>query len=141
MLELEEHQGSLAPKVVFRLPAQVFGADQQTPIFYNGALYGIRPGGELACLDPQGKVLWTSGPGRRFGLGPLVIADGKLYAMNDSGLLTMARATPESFQALGQARILEGQDAWGPLAIAGDRLIARDLTRLVCVDIGKKAEE
>jgi outer membrane protein assembly factor BamB len=107
-------------------------------VLYQDHLYGIRPSGELVCLDLTGKVLWSSGMNHRFGLGPLMIADGKILALDDDGHLTMARATPARFEPLAQARVLQGHEAWGPMALAGCRLLVRDLTRLVCLDLGKK---
>jgi outer membrane protein assembly factor BamB len=58
--------------------------------------------------------------------------------MDDDGKLTMARATPEKFDLLAEAQALTGHDAWGPLTLAGSRMIVRDLTRMVCLDVGKK---
>lgn len=138
MLEISEQAGKWQAKPVFRLDADTFGATQQTPVLFQDHLYGIRPNGELVCLDLSGKVCWTSGMQHRFGLGPLMIADGKIFAMNDDGELTMAQATPGKFTLLGQARVLTGHDAWGPLTLAGNRMIVRDLTRMVCLDLGKK---
>ncbi len=122
----------------FRLEPERFGATQQTPVLHEGHIYGIRPSGELVCLDPTGAELWTSGMGLRFGLGPLMIADGKILALDDDGTLTMARATSDRFEQLGQARVLQGHEAWGPMALAGSRLIVRDFTRMVCLELGKK---
>jgi hypothetical protein len=36
---------------------------------------------------------------------------------------------------LGQAQILKGHESWAPMALVGDRLLARDLTRLVCLSV------
>ena len=139
MLQLVGAGGGLQPKALFRLPKEVFGADQQTPIFYQGHLYGVRakPDDELVCLDLAGKVLWTSAP-KRFGLGPLVIAGGMIYVMDDHGVLSLVRATPERFELLAEAKVLEGPDSWGPLVPVAGRLIARDFGRMVCLDVGKK---
>jgi outer membrane protein assembly factor BamB len=138
MLALSQAGGKWQAKPAFRLDPDVFGATQQTPVLYQDHLYGIRPSGELVCLDLAGKVLWTSGMSHRFGLGPLMIADGKILALDDDGKLTLARAKPDGFEPLAQASVLQGHDAWGPLALAGSRLILRDLTRMVCLDLGKK---
>ncbi|MCX6874782.1 MAG: PQQ-like beta-propeller repeat protein [Verrucomicrobia bacterium] len=138
MLEIGEAAGKWTAKPVFRLDADTFGATQQTPVLYADHLYGVRPNGELVCLDLQGKVRWTSGMSHRFGLGPFMVANGKLFVMNDDGELTMAPATPDGFKPLAQAKVLDGHDAWGPLALAGGRLIVRDLTRMVCLDLRKK---
>lgn len=137
MLKLKESAGKWQAVTEFRLPPDVFGATQQTPIFYQGHLYGVRPSGELVCLDLQGKVLWSSGMSHRFGLGPYLIADGKIFVMDDHGELTMAKASAGGFAPLAKAQVLDGHDSWGPLALAGGRLFARDLTRMVCLDLRK----
>jgi hypothetical protein len=36
---------------------------------------------------------------------------------------------------LAKAKVLDGIESWGPMAIASGRLIARDLTRMVCLDV------
>ncbi len=135
MLRVREEAGVWASEEMFRLKPEVFGATQQTPIFYKGHIYGVRPNGELACLSPEGRVLWTSGTARKFGLGPFLIADGLILAMDDSGLLRVAEATSDHYNQLTEVQVLEGHDSWGPMALAGGRLIARDLTRMVCLDI------
>ena len=53
-------------------------------------------------------------------------------------LLTLAEATPAGFALLAQADVLEGIDSWGPMAVAGNRLLLRDLTKMVCLDIAAR---
>jgi len=135
MLELTPTGNGFMPKVLYRLKPSIFGAAQQTPIFYANHLFGVRPNGELVCLTLDGKVKWASGAKYKFGLGPFMIADGLLLALNDDGLLTMAEASPEAFKPLAQAKVLTGHEAWAPMALAGGRLLVRDLTRMVCIDL------
>jgi outer membrane protein assembly factor BamB len=135
MLELKEASGKMHAEALFRLEPEVFGADQQTPIFYEGFIYGVRPGGQLVCLDKGGRIVWTSGSGNRFGLGPYMVADGLLFVMNDSGLLTVAEAVPSRYIELAESQVLEGPESWGPMAIASGRLIIRDMNRMVCLDV------
>ena len=138
MLEITGAAAKWQAKPAFRLDADTFGATQQTPILFENHLYGVRPNGELVCLDLQGKLIWASGMSHRFGLGPFLIAQGRIFVMDDNGELTMAQASPDGFHPLAHAKVLDGHDAWGPMALAGGRLIARDLTRLVCLDLRKK---
>ncbi len=135
MLQLTQENGTISAQPVFRLEPEVFGSEQHTPIFYNGYIYGVRPDKQLTCLDLNGQVVWTSTSVHRFGLGPYTIANGLIYVMNDSGLLTLAEATPSGYVQLTQARVLEGPDAWGAMAIASGRLILRDLNRMICIDV------
>ena len=115
----------------------MFGSPQQTPIFYNDYIYGVRPDGQLICLDLTGRVIWTSTSAEKFGLGPYIIINDLIYVMNDSGTLTLAKAEFGGFMRLAQAKVLEGPDSWGPMAVAGSRLIVRDMNRMICLDIGK----
>lgn len=129
--------GQFTAETLFKLPASTFGSDQQTPIFYQGYIYGVRPGGELVCMDTNGKQKWTSGSAQRFGLGPYTIADGKIYVIDDNGTLSIVDAKPDKYNLLSQAKILAGPECWGTIAIAGGKLIARDLTHIACFDIAK----
>ena len=134
-LKLEQDGGRFSPRMEQRLAPEAFGSPQQTPVFFEGHLYGVRPDEQLACMDPQGKILWTSGPTNTFGYGPYFIAGGLIFAMNDEGRLTLAKATPERYEELSEAKVLSGHESWGPMAIAGGRLLARDFTRMVCLDV------
>lgn len=138
MLQLKMAGEQIVAEPEFRLPPEIFGATQHTPILHNGYFYGVRPDGRFVCLTTQGKPVWTSGSGQQFGLGPFLMADGVIFAVNDTGLLRMIDATPSGYQLLAETQVLKGREAWGPMALAGGRLLARDLTRLVCLDVGRK---
>jgi len=135
MLQLHLENEQIVAKPLFELPPELFGSTQQTPIFHNGYIYGVRPDGQLICLDLTGKVIWTSTSAEKFGIGPYIIINDLIYVMNDSGLLTLAKAAAGGFIKLAQAKVLEGPDSWGPMAVAGGRLVLRDLNRMICLDI------
>jgi outer membrane protein assembly factor BamB len=136
MLQLKAEDGRVQAKTEFKLDPEMFGATQQTPIYYKQHIYGIRPDGQFVCLGADGKVVWSSGPGRVFGLGSFMIADGLIYVLNDSGTLTILEASPDKCSVLAEAQVLKGRESWAPMALAGSRLIARDLTRMVCLEMG-----
>ncbi len=134
MLRLKSASGKITPSIQYRLKPQIFGSHQQTPILYNNHIYGVIPSKELACIDLNGKTVWTSGTSR-FGINPYVIADGKIYVITDAGELVMAEASPDGYKELGRAKVLNGPEPWGPPAIAGGRLLVRDMTSMVCLDL------
>ena len=138
MLQLEQQGGNIIPKVLFSLEPEVFGADQQTPVCYQGYIYGVRPDKQLVCLDMTGAIRWTSGSQNTYGLGPYMIADGMIYILSDDGVLSLVEAVPDAFRLIDQAKVLDGHEAWGPPALVAGRLLVRDLTTLVCLDVAGK---
>ncbi len=125
-------------------PEEGLASEQQTPVFYKGYLFAVLPKdagplrNQLVCCHPDdiSRIVWSSGKTNRFGLGPYLVADGKFFILSDDGVLTMIEASTEGFVPLAQSHILDGVDAWGPMALVDGRLLARDSRRLVCVDLG-----
>jgi len=138
MLQLKQAGGEIVPQVLFTLKANVFGADQQTPVFYQGYIYGVRPDKRLVCMDTNGKILWNSGEANTYGLGPYMVADGKIIVLNDEGVLSFIQAKSDAFDLITQTKVLEGHESWGPMALVSGRLIVRDLTNMVCVDVAQR---
>jgi len=64
-----------------------------------------------------------------------MIADGHLIVLSDEGELVIAEATPEAFEPLAKAKILDGT-CWTVPALAGGLLYARNSRgTLVCIDL------
>jgi outer membrane protein assembly factor BamB len=138
MLQVKQADGKFAVESAFEMKRKEFNAEQQTPIYYHGHLYGVRKlRGQMICMDLNGNELWNSGE-LKFGHGPFLIADGLLFALAEDGLLATMEATHEGYRPLAQFQVLEdGHEAWGPMAIAAGYLIVRDLTRMACFDVRK----
>jgi outer membrane protein assembly factor BamB len=126
-------------------PKEGVASEQQTAIYWKKHMFIILPKdagmnrNQLACCWPDDvqNILWTSGKKEHFGLGPYILADGKFFIVSDDGTLTIARASVSGFEVLDKKRIIEGQDAWGPIAIADGSLLMRDSKQMVCLDIHK----
>ncbi len=126
-------------------PKKGIASEQQTPILFNGHIFTILPKdagsnrNQFVCcnVDNCEEILWTSGKTNRYGLGPYMIADNKFYILKDDGNLSIAEASTDGFKLLSKTKILNGHDAWGPLAIADGKLLMRDSKQMVCVDIRK----
>jgi outer membrane protein assembly factor BamB len=127
-------------------PKDGMASEQQTPILYKNKLFSVLPKdagsmrNQFVCCNPDDcqTILWTSGKDERFGLGPYIVADDKFFILDDDGTITIAKADVSKFSYLDKAQIIEGQDAWGPLAIADGRLIMRDSKKMVCINIAAK---
>jgi len=138
MLEVRKDGQRFVPKTLFRLKPGQFSSEQQTPVLYQGHLYGVRQKDkQLVCLDLEGRQRWSSGRDK-FGAGPYMIAGGRILVMNDEGVLTMAEATPDAYRRLARAQVIDNaEDSWGPMALVAGRLIVRDMGTMVCLQIGE----
>jgi outer membrane protein assembly factor BamB len=147
LIQINENGGQFKAMMLQKYkPLEGLASEQQTPVFHDGYIYGILPkdaGGErnqFVCCESGDvmKYIMKSGKTERFGLGPYILADGKFFILNDDGEMTIATASPSQFKVLDRKRIIDGQDSWGPLAIAGGYLLMRDSKQMVCIDIKAK---
>ena len=146
MLKLHEEADSLRTEVLYSLDAKIFGAEQHTPILYDGFLYGVRQeDAQLVCMDLEGNVLWTGGSEYKIGAGPgsgpYMIGNGLIYALSNEGILYLVEATSAGFRLLDKAHVIEGHEPWGPMAMAGGRLILRNLDHMICIDVSSGTEQ
>jgi outer membrane protein assembly factor BamB len=124
-------------------PKDGLSCEMQTPIYYKDHLFGILTKdaatmrNQLVCANPADTrtYVWTSGPEHRYGLGPYIIADNKLFLLTDDGTLTIIKPDITRYIQLDQVKVFEGQDAWGPFAIANGYLLMRDSKKMLCLDM------
>jgi len=126
-------------------PREGLASEQQTPVVFGNHVIGVQPkdaGGlrnQMICVHPSNfrEVVWSSGGDVRFGLGPYIIADGKMYLVDDDGTLVIIRPSTSGYEELDRFQVLEGHDAWGPIAIAEGYLIMRDSRNMLCLDMAR----
>ncbi len=144
MLKLNFEDGSFSAESLQELkPGEGIASEQQTPVFYKGHLFSLLPKdagplrNQFVCYHPDdcSQILWSSGKTNRFGLGPYIVADDKFFILSDDGILTILKVSTREYVQLARAKVLDGVDAWGPLALVSGRLLARDSRRLVCIDL------
>jgi outer membrane protein assembly factor BamB len=147
LIQVKENGGKYSAEVTAKYkPLEGLASEQQTPIFHDGYLFGILPkdaGGlreQFACFKASDtrKPVMSSGKTERYGLGPYILADNKFFILSDEGELTIAKYSTSAFKVLDKAKIIDGQDSWGPIAITRGYLLMRDSKTLVCLDIRAK---
>ena len=124
-------------------PKDGIASEQQTPITFDGHIFTILPKdagsnrNQFVCCSTDNceNILWTSGTSERFGLGPYVVADNKFFILKDDGTLSIAKASTKGFTLLDKKKIMDGHDAWGPIAIVDGKLLMRDSKKMLCLDI------
>jgi outer membrane protein assembly factor BamB len=96
---------------------------------------GAASRGSFRCMDfKTGAVRWSSD---RPGQASIVVADGKLLMLNDSGQVLLVRANPKQYEELGRADVFPGETCWTAPALHRGRLYLRSPTRAACLFVGK----
>ncbi len=122
-------------------------SDQQTPIIIGEYVWSVMPENagplkkQLVCYHKSDlrTPVWSSGKDSRFGrgLGPYIVSGNKMYLLDDDCILYLFAIEKTSVKLLASHKIIDGIEAWGPMAIAGKYLIMRDARNLLCLNIGK----
>jgi outer membrane protein assembly factor BamB len=126
---------------VFRLSTTEWNSEVQTPILHDGHMFAVgkRRRGLFTCLDLDGNAVWTSDAA--FELGGFVYADGVFLVLEGTtGVLRMIEATTAGYHELASAEVLRGPDVWGPPALSDGKLVVRDMTHMVCLQLGAGEE-
>lgn len=112
-------------------------------------MYGVDREGELTAFELRtGRRLWqtyaaTTGDRRANSASAFIVQNGDhFYVMNDQGELIVARLSPEKYEELSRAKILEPTNeafgrrvVWSHPAFSGRRMFARNDKELVCVSL------
>jgi hypothetical protein len=119
-----------------------------TPVFENGYIYGVDSYGELRCLDARdGSRLWedkTATPPARWSTIHFVKNGDRYFLFNERGELIIARLTPQRYEEISRAKLLEpttdqlpqrGGVCWSHPAFANKHIFARNDKELVCANL------
>jgi outer membrane protein assembly factor BamB len=123
-----------------------------TPSLVDGYLYAFsgrdEPDALFRCVEYKtGKVMWERnerGPKhapewKTFGRASTILADGKLYALGEWGLLGIFKPNPAECQELGRWQIPGLRyPCWGAPVLSEKKLYLRSEDRLLCIDLAKK---
>jgi outer membrane protein assembly factor BamB len=122
-------------------------SDQQTPVIIGDYVWSVMPENagplkkQLVCFNKSDlrTPVWSSGKDARFGrgLGPYIVSGNKMYLLDDDCNLYLFGIDKSSVKLLASHKVIDGIEAWGPMAIAGKYLIMRDARNLLCLNIAK----
>ena len=111
-------------------------------ILLDGWLYGFDGDSHLGRLVTLNCINFTTGElawkQRGLGCGSLLITDGKLLVLTESGDLVLAKASSESYTETARSEFLEGR-CWTVPVLANGRVYGRNADgKLACVSLPKK---
>jgi outer membrane protein assembly factor BamB len=119
-----------------------------TPVFSGDHIYGVDSYGELRCLKADnGDRVWedlSATPKARWSTIHFVQQGDRTWMFNERGELIIGRLTPQGFQEISRAKLLEptleqlnsrGGVCWSHPAFAGGHIFARNDQELVCASL------
>lgn len=124
-----------------------------TPMIDGAYIYGADSRGVLRCLDlATGEQIWqdeTATPPTRFGTVHLVQQGDRTWLFNERGELVIGRLTPEGFEELSRAKLIETTTeqyrvrdgvTWSHPAFAYQHVFARNDRELLSADLSAASE-
>ncbi len=139
MFRIERDGDGFKAEKLFEKTSSEWNSEVHTPIVHEDHLFAVgrMRRGLFTCLDKSGKEVWTSNGRASFELGSFLLADGMFFILEGkTGMLRLIEASTSGYQELATAQILSGHDVWGPMALSKGKLVLRDLTKMVCIDVG-----
>ena len=102
-------------------------------VYYKDHIYGFSSS-TLKCLEAEtAQRKWST---RGFGKGSLIIADEKLIVLSDRGKLAMIEATPQGYNELARAQVIEGK-SWTSPTFSDGKIYLRNQKEMACYDLTK----
>jgi outer membrane protein assembly factor BamB len=99
---------------------------------FKDAIYGFDDF-TLICMDFRtGKTLWEH---KGFKKGSLLIADGHLIILSESGEVALAEATPDAYRQKASFQFSHNK-CWTVPVLANGRLYVRDEEKIACYEVG-----
>ncbi len=139
MIRVRRNSDTFVAEKVFSLPANEWNSETHTPIVFQEHMFAVgkKRRGLFTCLDLDGNQVWTSREAKTsFGLGSYILADGMFFVLEgNTGMLRLLDANATEYRELDSAQVLSGHDVWAPLALSDGKLVIRDLTKMVCLDV------
>lgn len=136
LVKIHRADGQWKVEEIFRNKA--CSSQGQNPIVYGGHIYANSSGNMcgLLCMNFKGEVRWKTGNDNPEEIGNLLIADGKVFSLlGEEGILRMIEAKPDGYKELASAKIIQGANIWGTMAIADGKLLVRYKSTLQCFDL------
>jgi len=138
MIRVRREGGAFKTETLFDFKNNEWNSEVHTPIVYQGHLFAVgkKKRGLFTCLDLNGNQVWTSEGKASFGLGNFILADGNFLVMDgDTGKLHLVEASAAGYNEISVAQVLGGEEVWGPMALSDGKLVLRDLTKMICLDL------
>ncbi len=138
MVRVRPNGNTFRAETVFDMKNNEWNSEVHTPIVFRGHMFAVgkKRRGLFTCLSLDGKTVWDSDGKAAFDLGSFLLADGMFFILEGrTGVLRLIEATTAGYKELASAQVLNGPDVWAPMALSDGKLVVRDMTKMVCLDV------
>ncbi len=144
------YDGSSFSATVIEMHKAMEGAssDQHTPVITGDLVWTVMPENagalkkQLVCynISDLRTPVWSSGKENRFGrgLGPYIVSGNRMFLLDDDANLYIFKLGSSGASLVSEYKILDGIEAWGPMALTGNYLIMRDSRNMISLYVGKE---
>ena len=146
MIQVQKGASGFTAQKLYDLTSMQFNSEVHTPVLYQNHLFAVssKTRGRFTCLGLDGKPVWQSpvvsgdpAATRTFDLGAFLFADGMFFVLDGkTGMLRLLDANTKQYKELASAQVLSGEDVWGPMALSNGKLVIRDMSQMVCLQVG-----
>jgi outer membrane protein assembly factor BamB len=146
MIQVQKGASGFTAQKLYDLTSMQFNSEVHTPVLYQNHLFAVssKTRGRFTCLGLDGKTVWQSpvvsgdpAATRTFDLGAFLFADGMFFVLDGkTGMLRLLDANTKQYKELASAQVLSGEDVWGPMALSNGKLVIRDMSQMVCLQVG-----
>jgi outer membrane protein assembly factor BamB len=139
-----------------RFLAPVLEQHWNTPILHEGYLYAFsgrnEPDATFRCVEfKTGNLMWSrderwaghpphgsNAQPKVFGRGSAILAEGKLIAVGEGGLLGLFKPNPKQVEEIGRWQVPQlHYPCWAAPILSRKKLYLRSEDHLVCLDVAK----
>ena len=139
MLKISKSGDGWSFEEVWEKPSNRLRSKFSSPVLYEGYIYGLDEG-VMVCINPaDGSRQWKGrreGLRGRYGHGQILLNNGKIIVLCETGQLVLIDPNPNELTVLGTIQALdESIKTWNPHAMAYGKVFVRNAEEVACFDL------
>ena len=138
MIEITRSEEEFKVKELFL--TEEAGCKMHPGVLFEDHLYLNSTGkpARMVCMTLDGELSWEQDSVPGFEMGGMILVNELIINQDGkTGDLCLIKPSPEGYRELGRVSPFPAKksQAWAPLAFSQGRLVARDMTKMVCLDL------
>jgi outer membrane protein assembly factor BamB len=138
LLEIENNENGFSVNELWL--TEEAGCKMHPGIVINDFIYLNHNGrpNEMVCLNMKGERVWEKESAPNFEMGALILAGEFLINQNGkTGEIALIEPSPDGYKEIKTFQFFNSDkpQAWAPMAFSKGKLLARDMEKMVCIEL------